>query len=60
MNIFVTGGCGYKGSILIPELLKDGHEVIEWDLRQEPPQCIKDFDPKDCSSVIDLAAYSDV
>ena len=27
MNILITGGCGYKGSILTPKLLEDGHTV---------------------------------
>tara|TARA_B100000886_G_scaffold339982_1_gene307259 strand:- start:4441 stop:5391 length:951 start_codon:yes stop_codon:yes gene_type:complete len=31
MKILVTGGCGYKGSVLIPKLLQDGHKIISID-----------------------------
>ena len=31
MKILVTGGCGYKGSVLIPQLILDGHEIINVD-----------------------------
>ena len=31
MRIIVTGGCGYKGSYLIPDLLDDGHEILSID-----------------------------
>ena len=33
MKIFVTGGCGYKGHVLIPKLLDRGYEVISFDLQ---------------------------
>lgn len=31
MKILVTGGCGYKGHVLIPKLLARGYEVIAFD-----------------------------
>lgn len=31
MKVLVTGGCGYKGHVLIPKLLDRGHEVVAFD-----------------------------
>jgi len=32
MKIFVTGACGYKGTVLVPKLLAQGHEVVAFDI----------------------------
>ena len=32
MKIFVTGACGYKGTLLVPKLLLAGHKVTAFDL----------------------------
>ena len=31
MKVLVTGGCGYKGHVLVPKLLARGYEVIAFD-----------------------------
>lgn len=33
MKILVTGACGYKGSVLIPKLLRDGYSVDALDIQ---------------------------
>lgn len=32
MRVFVTGACGYKGSVLVPKLLAAGHDVVAFDI----------------------------
>lgn len=32
MKIFVTGACGYKGTVLVPKLLAAGHDVTAFDI----------------------------
>ena len=31
MKILVTGGSGYKGSVLIPKLIEEGHSIVSVD-----------------------------
>lgn len=31
-NIFVTGACGFKGTVLVPKLLAAGHQVTAYDI----------------------------
>ena len=33
MKIFVSGACGYKGSVLVPKLLSRGHQVVAFDIQ---------------------------
>jgi nucleoside-diphosphate-sugar epimerase len=33
MKLFVTGACGYKGTVLVPKLLEKGHEVVAFDIQ---------------------------
>ena len=32
MKIFVTGACGYKGTVLVPKLLMRGHQIVAFDI----------------------------
>lgn len=32
MRVLVTGGCGYKGTVLVPKLLAAGHQVVAFDI----------------------------
>jgi nucleoside-diphosphate-sugar epimerase len=31
MKVLVTGACGYKGSVLVPKLMRAGHQVVAFD-----------------------------
>jgi nucleoside-diphosphate-sugar epimerase len=33
MKVFVTGACGYKGSVLVPKLIAAGHDVVAFDIQ---------------------------
>ncbi|BDA83932.1 oxidoreductase [Aureimonas sp. SA4125] len=33
MKIFLTGACGYKGTVLVPKLIERGHEVVAFDIQ---------------------------
>ena len=59
MQILVTGACGYKGTVLIPKLLKLGHQVIALDimwfgnfLRSHPNLTIIEEDVRNIDSII--------
>ena len=60
MKVAITGSRGFIGGHLKTRLEKEGHEIVEWDLKQNPPKCIKDFNINEISYVIHLAAYADV
>ena len=49
MKVAITGSRGFIGGHLKTRLEKEGHEIVEWDLKQNPPKCIKDFDINDIS-----------
>ncbi|MFM7272366.1 MAG: NAD-dependent epimerase/dehydratase family protein [Gammaproteobacteria bacterium] len=58
MRILVTGGCGYVGSVLVPDLLRDGHEVTVVDtqwfgnfLAPHPALKVLELDVRDVPSI---------
>lgn len=58
MNILVTGGCGYKGHVLVPKLLERGHQVAAFDtqwfgnyLQPHPRLTVVKGDVRDSRSV---------
>lgn len=66
MKLFVTGACGYKGSILVPKLLAAGHTVTAFDimwfgnfLAPHPKLTIVQGDVREADK-IDLRGYDGV
>ncbi len=58
MKILVTGACGYKGSVLVPKLIKAGHDVVALDimwfgnyLQPDPKLAVINVDVRDTSSI---------
>ncbi|MDP8244292.1 MAG: SDR family oxidoreductase [Candidatus Hinthialibacter antarcticus] len=58
MNILVTGGCGYKGTVLVPKLLDEGHDVTVVDcqwfgnfLAPHPKLRVLNVDIRDAESI---------
>ena len=58
MRILVTGGCGYKGTVLVPKLLALGHDVVAFDilwfgnnLAPHPKLTVVEGDVRDIDSV---------
>jgi nucleoside-diphosphate-sugar epimerase len=58
MLVFVTGACGYKGSVLVPKLLERGHDVVAFDimwfgnfLRPHPNMTVVQGDIRDTKDI---------
>ena len=58
MKVLVTGACGYKGSVLVPKLIKAGHDVVALDimwfgnyLQPDPKLAVINADVRDTSSI---------
>jgi len=58
MKILVTGACGYKGSVLVPKLIRAGHDVVALDimwfgnhLQPDPKLAVVKADIRDTDSV---------
>ena len=58
MKVFVTGACGYKGSVLVPKLLAQGHDVVAFDimwfgneLPADPRLTVRQGDVRDLATV---------
>ncbi len=66
MKIFVTGACGYKGTVLVPKLLAAGHAVTAFDimwfgnhLQPHPKLTVVKGDIRDADQ-LDLKGYDAV
>jgi len=66
MKLFVTGACGYKGSVLVPKLLAAGHRVTAFDimwfgnfLAPHPALTVVEGDIRDADA-LDLRGYDGI
>jgi nucleoside-diphosphate-sugar epimerase len=66
MNIFVTGACGYKGTVLVPKLLAAGYKVTAFDimwfgnfLTEHPNLTVVEGDIRDADK-LDLSGFDAV
>ena len=67
MKILVTGACGYKGTVLIPKLLKMGHSIVAIDimwfgnfLEQHPQLKVLEFDIRNSLQSLDIDGFDAV
>lgn len=58
MRVAITGSHGFIGGHLKERLIKEGHDIVEWDTRVDKP--IEFFETDGVDYVIHLAAYADV
>ncbi len=59
MNLLITGGCGYVGSVLVPRLLEQGHRVqvidTQWfgnHLPEHPALTVTEGDVRDIAPTL--------
>ena len=59
MKINITGSRGFIGSRLV-ELLKDDHEIVQYDRNIDEDHDIENWEPDGCEVVVHLAGLANV